>query len=278
MNTISFKRIRQLWFMMAVIYKKRLLFSAIGLLCALFMANTSILLGLGGTISFLSASYYLLFCIFLSISLSDTFIMMQTKEGRSRFLTLPAQNAEKFIACTTWAIVVPIIIFLADTLLVELLRIPISQMPVGKHLLASTFLLPAIARDILDTSISFGCFQTNGTVSFLLFHVFTFSLYLLGSSLWCKRVFLKTVACIGGCTFIFMLSGILSRPLIKRLLMNENIEAWLQQVTPQEVLYTVTTIGAICTIVVWWFSYRLFCRKQVIPQKWNWRFFTRKQN
>lgn len=266
MRNISFTRIKHLWIQTAVVSKKQLLFNLLGITCGLFMINLGASKSMD-SINLLSASYFLIFCVMLSISLSNTFRQMQTKEGRIAFLTLPASPAEKFIANVVWAVVVPVILFFVSAVCIDLLRI-VYLTCIGKN--DTGMLLPLIFQNYSVATLQFGSYQTSGILIWSLFHVFSFTIFLLGSCIWYKKVFLKTIAAIGICTFILMFVLMLGIQSVQDWILPHEIEIWLRSIDTSTIITVINIFGILCTVILWWISYRLFKRREVISQKRSW--------
>lgn len=276
MKNISFKRLRQLWLQIAVTSKKQILFGCLGMLGAMLLINLptyfypfSDEVGYGaGRMNWLIVTYSIMFYAYLSICLSSTFGNMKTKEGRIAFLTLPAGQLEKFIAYASWTIVVPIVIFMATSTLMDLMRSPLTFLFTGRF--SPIFLiLPQMFDNSAEMIIHFDGYVLSGILLIIIFHVFNLSLFLLGSCLWYKRVFLKTIAAAGICTFLLMILFVSSFNVLNEWDLLKNIKIDLQDLDPDLIMTVLITVGIIATAAVWWISYRLFCRREVVSRKSN---------
>lgn len=270
MKNISFTRIKQLWIQTAVTFRKQILFNLLGIICAMFFANLS---ATNRNIDMMTAFYFMFFCIILSLSLSSAFRQMQTKEARLTFLTLPASPAEKFIANVVWAIVVPIVLFIVSAVAIDLLHALFISYIGGNN---PKLLLPIMLRNCSVITLRFGNYQTSGLLIWILFHTFSFSLFLLGSCLWYKKVFLKTIAAIGIVTFLLMISAATGIGLTESRTLPAGMQEWLISIDTHTIITLTSIFLGLCTVVVWYLSYRLFKRREIISQKRKWLGFIRK--
>lgn len=265
MKNISFTRIKQLWIHKTIYSRKDLLFSTLGLLAAMSMVT----FGTSRYIDFLSSAYYMMFCLFMSLSLSSAFKSLQTKEGRIAFLTLPASPAEKFFASTVWAVVTPIVIFSLSAILIDLLHLLLANLTDTAGNAPHGMLLQLMLRQFSSAEIRFGAYSTSSLLTWIMFHVFSFSLFLLGACIWYKQVFLKTIAAIGICTFLLLLLSIYGFRLIHSLTISFNLKDGMTIGGMPAIITAITAFWTIATIIIWWISYRLFLRREAISQKWN---------
>lgn len=274
MDTISLTRIRQLWIGHTLCRRKFLLTTCLGVLFALYairLVGFSNNAGLGDY----SFMYYLAFCVYMAAFMASAFSVMKTKEKRIGFLSLPATTAEKFIAYGSWHVIVPVILFV-----IALIG---SEIPgaLTVHLLGNT---PPKATEtiltplLIKSSITFIGREPQASLFITTISVFTTSLFFLGSCVWYKNVFLKTVAAIGTGMFLLLLYQIVLTNILEscdasyeirsRLLFYPNMDGWRPWMW-------IVSFG-IGTILVWWISYRLFARREAVSQKRDWKCFLKR--
>lgn len=273
MKQFDYKRILLLWKQRAALRKRTILLNMLSLFSGLFIYN---MLATGLMVEdrdsgLLTAVYYLTFCIYLSVCISLSFSEMQTKEGRIACLTLPASQAEKFVAGALWSAVVPTLLFLAAALLNDVVRLALlsfhgaftdwhTQLFIGQLYGSGDLITITGGQTIL-----------TGMPSILTGHVLGFSLYLLGACIWSRHVFLKTFCAIGVCWFLLMLllMGVVSvlpeySPLYNALRDYDfsSLRGWGDTI--------LTTANVALTVLVWWTAWRLSRRREAIAQKTSW--------
>lgn len=271
MSSISFTRIKQLWIQHTICSKRSLITHFIGLFCGLYMIHVLGIIS-RADINFYAGAFLLSFTVFMAVYLSGTFEVMNTKEKRINYLSFPAKTPEKFIAYASWYIIVPIVLFTAAYLLSELPR-ALTVLLIGnpQQKAAETILLPRLSGAILTWTRD--DIRSIDQLLFLIsFNACSASLFVLGSCLWYKKVFLKTVATVGittflGMTLISLISNIMEDCGISR----DTINSIFFFTQPWEYGFWFLSVSlTIGTVFVWWGSYRLFKHREVISQKRNW--------
>lgn len=271
MRQINFNRIKLLWLRIAAVQRKPLTFSALGLFFGMLCYNLGTTLRTDIYMSTMVIVYYIIFCLYMSISLASTFKCMQSKEERIDFLTLPATQLEKFIACSLWAAVVPILIFLASAILNDLL-IAIMMLCRNNTANIQDHLFFGILWQNTNAFIINGQQGIiNGYPALLSWHLCGFSVYLLGACLWYKRVFLKTIIAIGLISFLLslILTGIV-RILPEETWQHNAVRYYDFKVFSSFANPSFVAIHLLLSVGMWWIGYRLFKRKEAISQKVKW--------
>lgn len=276
MKTINFTRIRQLWLRQIQYRKKYMLTACLGTLFILYVLR---FFGITSNCSpsFYDNLYYAVFCVYMAAFMAGTFSDMKTKEKRVSFLSLPATTAEKFIAYSSWHIVVPIFLFIIAVIGSELPgAITVRLLGNAEQQTTETFLLPVMVKDTLDYMVGY----TQESIYIASLSIFTASLFLMGSCIWYKNVFLKTAAAIGSTFFVLLLCFMAYVSILLYYEVDYDTETKLlffnyPYVWGFWVLYVPLGIG---TVLVWWLSYRLFKQREVISQKHNWKYFFKRNN
>lgn len=267
MENLQFTRIRQLWKQQTVSLKRNLITTFTGLALACYLIH------LYGIVCSFRIDVYedlftILFSVFTAFFLADTFNTMSTKEKRITFLSLPASASEKFIAYTSWHIIVSVLLIMSAYLTSEVPRmITVWLMNVQEK--RYVFLLPALIKDMLSYITSYNYDLTIWLVSF---YAVSVSTCILGSCLWYKRVFMKTMAATGSVIFIGLLLILTAVRIMEEAGMSHEI---IHKVfffnDPWKYGFKVLYIPAIIiTIIEWYISYHLFCRREVISQRRRW--------
>ncbi|MDE5678087.1 hypothetical protein [Phocaeicola sp.] len=200
---------------------------------------------------------------------------MVTKEKRIAYLMLPASMVEKFLArfllvTVGFAVTVVVAALLAEVtryLLLPLFHVPdVFHRSVLLHWV--TNLTKYDGGNVFLTEIESWLGRWCGWASLIWIH----SLYVLGGSLWYKKPFLKT----WGVLFLIFILIILLLGGIGRWMGRENLQAWMEWLSPRlqwVTLEHVTALGItifhLFTLFNWWLSYRLFVRSQVIKPKFR---------
>lgn len=176
---------------------------------------------------------------------------MNNKEKSLHYLSLPASNFEKFMVRTSIStflfilVATPIAFLLTEGTRLQLL-IMIHDVELNTpHLFMSEIFVKTF-KEISDYSES----TTNSMIVFTLGSVFLHSLFILGGCLWRKHAMLKTI----GALFVF---SYFIQPLLFAFIPKE-VRAII--LSP----WVIYVVIAGLTLLCWWGSYRLFCRKQVI--------------
>lgn len=205
--------------------------------------------------------------------LSASLIMdcMGSKEKRTAYLMLPATMTEKFVARTLlitagYALTVGAAVLLAEG--TRYLLLPLFDLPDAFH------------RSLL----SVGRIRMNGPENMadvlgglngVLFGVAHYSLFILGGNYWYKHAFLKTLSAL----VVVSLAGLLligqailwvGEANFERL--GEWVEAnvsWICSVPLEGVLGVMATLQTLFILFLWWLSYRLFIRAQVVKPKFR---------
>lgn len=289
MRNISFTRIKYLWIQIAIISKKSILLSGLGMISGMFMLTITSLQQVNyeitGDISWhfsngdtiMMPLYYAIFCFYLSFRLASTFKNMQTKEKRIAFLTLPATQLEKFIAYTTWSVVVSFVLFFAAAFINDLLRLGILACTGALRFWNSELFFAQLPQYTNMFDINIQHISITSAPAFLTFHLLGFSLYLLGACIWYKHVFWKTIASIGAVAFLWTLFTITCVKLLSH-------KMWFYIVFRHYDIgdmlpwanYIFIAVTTLLIIAIWYISYRLFCSREVISQKTAWFSWLRK--
>lgn len=188
---------------------------------------------------------------------------MQTKEGRINFLMLPATNAEKFAArfiyVTIGYLVTFFVALVALDLVYQLLVLVFKNDSDFFGSITSVLLTLHGGGDLNINGTTVSLFG-NWTFAFFL-PLFGHSLWILGGSLWYKRSFIKTW--VAQVIFGFVVSMAISAVVLH---LPEDWYRIFDDINTDALIYAVNIVAFCLTIGVYYFSYKLFVRSQVIPQ------------
>lgn len=271
MKPISIKRIEQLWIQMAVTTKRQVIINSLSVFSALLFTNIGALLSGMNPVTLLAtlgSIYVIIFNIYMAVSLSGTFQNMKTKEERIAVLTLPSQNSEKFLATVLWAWIVPVLIFTVNVMVIDVLRNIFLHLASAKTPVLTGYVLPYLIRNLSNLWL-FNDHIILNTSAIILLNIFNFSWFTLGSCLWYKRVFLKTIAATGICAFLFIIILISCIQTLDNSTLGGQMHQWFIHISTEEGLAGFTIAVFLADLFILWISYHLFCRRQVISKKWN---------
>ena len=216
---------------------------------------------------------YFITASFMAISGVYIFNNMKTKQDRISFLVLPASNLEKFLSRYLMATVGMLITILAALLVADLVRMAFGLF-LGITFFDSVFL----------KFFGFGWITTYHTI-FLEIPAKD-----IVSLVW---IFFAAISTIVACHAEFMLGGSLFRknPLLLTIISLFVINSLLASIIPDtffvsmlfglnhypdslalfhasHLLWIIIVPNIVVTLLCYWGSYKLFCRSQVISNKW----------
>lgn len=272
MEAFNFKRFTNLLMWSAQVYKK----SYLTLLASLFFGffiinivpvlatisdgtpwNVSTLMNIAGTCTMVLFIYW-------TIAGSWFLAHMQNKQQRLMYMLLPATKMEKFLARYLYITVVWVIGGIVALALADLARILISGI-VGITFLSydGTDLCPSIFPHVFrELSSGVGINGTEDLSATLLataVALYGHSIYLLGGVFFSRRQFVMTAA-------VQLLASMLIGTVINIFVMTTDFSFNIDN--PERLFYGITAVIAVFIAVNYWLSYRLFCRIQVINNKW----------
>lgn len=184
---------------------------------------------------------------------------MKDKPSRINYLMLPATNAEKYVVRLLHVSVLMPLLALLAVAAADLARMLVSLLW-GRPFVLGMFSF----LGNLHPEISF----TGETVLLLLLAVgmtlFHHAVYVLGGTLFRKHPFLLT------CAVMFFLFIVLSRGIIGLVsFITDNIDnIELSKTTTMTLGYVAATVLLAVDALIYWLSYKVFCRIQVINNKW----------
>ena len=197
--------------------------------------------------------------MFMLVAASRIFVPEQKKPGRINMLVLPATLFEKFAARWVYAVVYTllagVLAFVITDVLVQLFCL-IKGWQVSWMTL--TFLHDmTILGEVNDANATLDVVRfIDGYVALFAFH----GLFVLGAVLFRRNNFIITFGIFLAVSYLLML-GVMSVDSLAECFRAYNRSTW-----PQELCYLAVALSFL--IVSYWLSYRIFCRMQVINNKW----------
>lgn len=193
---------------------------------------------------------------------------MADKSGRLAMLMLPATNLEKFVWRALYVSVGFIVMFavaLAAISLTRFLLVPLFGFgadfcePFLKHLPHTLLGVPVfdVGSEFLPKPLArfFAC----------VWSLWGYSIYILGGNIWHKRAFIKTIGCLAGAFLVFLTVMVLIP--WKEIRIEYFVLKYFGDVSAVSFFSVLTAILAVMTVLMWWWSYRLFCRSQIVASK-----------
>lgn len=218
---------------------------------------------------------YFITASFMAISGVYIFNNMKTKQDRISFLVLPASNLEKFLSRYLMATVGMLLTILAALLVADLVRMAFGLF-LGITSFDSIFLkfFGFGWISISEYQTVFLAYSTKDIISLVWMFFAVISIivschaeFMLGGSLFRKNPLLLTIislfvinsllaSIVPGRFFVSMLFG-----------MNHNPDS-MALFQASRLLWIVIVPNIVVTLLCYWGSYKLFCRSQVISNKW----------
>lgn len=215
------------------------------------------------------ASYFIFMC-YMVFAGGLLFGNMKSKQRYITFLTLPASNLEKFLSRYLMVTVGMIVTFFAALLAADVARMIVGWL-IGVKLFGSVFLhffgfgwsfrpdasMAEILSELLGNR---GVFVTNMALSLICSHAF----YMLGSAFFRRRSILLTTLVVILWIIVQSVFGVGS--------FLQGFKAGMDHNTN----FTIDNAGlvkdiienVVVTVLCYWGAFKLFCRSQVINNKW----------
>lgn len=218
----------------------------------------------------LAGSQWVCFFIVSYALVSITFSFLKTKQSRIAYLMLPATNAEKFVAHTLFTVIFILVGFAVAYVVGDLLRILLFAIMGGD----TTSAVPYFLRSVAKTRCNFTRFDGTVQWDILLFVVgfflWAYSCYLLGSVVFRRRAFLKTILVQMAILYLFGLSVTTTK---------HETSIYIDVTDHQEFIKWVFISGIyLFTVLHVWVAYRLHNRLVVIPRRLSLQLFKKLSN
>ena len=205
--------------------------------------------------------------VFILLFLSASLVMasMNTKEGRTNMLMLPARDNEKFIARSVYAVGSPLLVFLVGILLSDIIRMylfPLLGYYQGKFEVLRQSLLPGLWEMKEYRAFFHSQWGEWGGLFVLSMTVCAHSLYILGGNFWRKFSFIKT----SGLILLLIMGG----AFILYMIFPKDVPSWYVELMRDyydEFILTCTILLFMWTILNWYWAYRVFCLSEVVERK-----------
>lgn len=272
MEAFNFKRFTNLLMWSARVYKKSYITLLASLFFGFFVINIVPVLatisdgsawGIESLMNIAGTCTMVLF-IYWTIAGSWFLAHMQNKQQRLMYMLLPATKMEKFLARYLYITVVWVIGGIVALALADLARILISGIVGitflsydGADLCPSIF--PHVFRELSSGVEINGAGDMSATLLGIAVALYGHSIYLLGGVFFSRRQFVMTAA-------VQLLASMLIGTVINIFVMTTDFSFNIDN--PERLFYGITAVIAVFIAVNYWLSYRLFCRIQVINNKW----------
>ena len=220
----------------------------------------------GNRVEDTSVFAFVFFCFAMLFGASGMFSQMKDTRKRSAYLLWPVSNLEKYIVGVLLSVGLMMVLTFAANVLADALRVLVDW-ATGRVVIWG-FTIPFTGRSSSPTAIS----ENWQLLWAVLTYAFYFhSLYIVGGTLFRRQQFLFTSGTI-------VVVGILLTMVLNQIdWPNSGIE--LMSGTWDEATHTYTRIfypsfyivhAVLCLLIPfhYWASYKLFCRMQVINNKW----------
>ncbi|MDE7088783.1 MAG: hypothetical protein K2O54_01560, partial [Prevotella sp.] len=208
----------------------------------------------------------LMICIVLTAGMCCVAADMRTNEGRVMTMMLPASNAEKFWARILWLILSLAVSCVVAIICADIMRVILSY--IVSWPIHGSMLLTIIMHS--DVSIESGSFLE--TVQMYLMPIYISSVFVVGGTFFRRNPFLFTLLSVFLLFFIlglivFGISNNMPSLFIK---IGEMLdELFSKRYVSYDFLLSITNLITIALIALnYWIAYKLYCRIQVISNKW----------
>ena len=211
-----------------------------------------------------NAAYFAFFCV-MFVAGCMIFKNMLTKQQRISFMALPASNLEKFIARFLWTNVGYLLIVILSIIFADIL-LALFSLCLGEGVHGSVVF--AICESLFD---GHGCMRIAGnrlpdfyfylwmtTVVFFLQSSWTFIGTLFRKNAWLWAICLQVLL---GCVFVVLLD---SEPFWFTSFYSSLYDA----IGVRWMVLSHSVLGLAASALLYWGSYKLFVRMQVINNKW----------
>ena len=220
----------------------------------------------GNRVEDTSVFAFVFFCFAMLFGASGMFSQMKDTRKRSAYLLWPVSNLEKYIIGVLLSVGLMMVLTFAANVLADALRVLVDW-ATGRVVIWG-FTIPFMGRNGSSTSV----YENWQLLWAVITYAFYFhSLYIVGGTLFRRQQFLFTSGTI-------VVVGILLTMVLNQVdWPNSGIE--LVRGTWDEATHTYTRIfypsfyivhAVLCLLILfhYWASYKLFCRMQVINNKW----------
>ncbi len=207
------------------------------------------------------------FCFAMLFTASGIFSQMKDTRKRSAYLLWPVSNVEKYVVSVLISVVMMLFLTIGAFILADVLRVLVDWLT--GRIVVWGFTMPVMGR---DGEHSWGVYQDGRLIWMLLvWSFYVHSLYIVGGTLFRRQQFLFTSGTI-------VVVGILMIMLLNQIDWNsfhfdfitgtwdEKTQTYTETFHPA--FYIINSAMMLLIAFHYWVSYKLFCRMQVINNKW----------
>ena len=207
------------------------------------------------------------FCFAMLFTASSMFRQMKDTRKRSAYLLWPVSNVEKYVVSVLISVVMMLFLTIGAFILADVLRVLVDWLT--GRIVVWGFTMPVMGR---DGEHSWAVYQDGRLIWMLLvWSFYVHSLYIVGGTLFRRQQFLFTSGTI-------VVVGILLIMLLNQIDWNsihfdfitgtwdEKTLTYTQIFHPS--FYIINSTMMLLIAFHYWISYKLFCRMQVINNKW----------
>lgn len=207
------------------------------------------------------------FCFAMLFTASGIFSQMKDTRKRSAYLLWPVSNVEKYVVSVLISVVMMLFLTIGAFILADVLRVLVDWLT--GRIVVWGFTMPVMGR---DGEHSWGVYQDGRLIWMLLvWSFYVHSLYIVGGTLFRRQQFLFTSGTI-------VVVGILMIILLNQIdwtgfhfdfitgTWDEKTQTYTETFHPA--FYIMNSAMMLLIAFHYWASYKLFCRMQVINNKW----------
>jgi len=211
------------------------------------------------------------FCFSMLFGASYLFAQMKDTRKRSAYLLWPVSNSEKYVVGLLHSVILMAIIAVVSFIAADALRVLVDA-------ITGRIIVWGIPLYYNQAFSAFSVVEWQSNANLLTWLFYFHSLYIVGGTLFRRYQFLSTSAIIAIVTILFVMfmrqSG-LDRvdfhlwdyePVIRQAANGELYETYHAVYNPS--YYVALLVGWLIIAFHYWASFKLFCRMQVINNKW----------
>lgn len=201
---------------------------------------------------------------------ASIFNNMQTKVSRTTFLMLPANNIEKYISRLIYVTVGSLVMLSLAWILADCIQFLFSLVLTPG--LQGSFTCFALDQLFADNAFNGHLMMVNnhdvatnhltGWLLFISYIIFSHSFFTLGGSFFRKYA----VLCTMGVSFVLVFVIIIACGWVDMSILKNIMQGWHLHINLCIVAFSIFLLA--WSVLDYWLAYKLFCRMQVINNKW----------
>lgn len=210
------------------------------------------------------------YAFYLLIKAAQFMEPLYTKEARIRYLMLPATSLEKFISRALGVTLIPTVIFVAAILLADVVRFAIYPFFPNLPEEFKIWVVPELWKELMTTSAVSESVGLSVNIKPTLVALITYS-FLIASCLHSICILVGILFGRQGVSVIVIivtLSTCWGFPLYSKALTDWGLDVMCEN-GGSIATYMINLVCLSLNIFIWWLSYKIFSRKQVIQPKFS---------